>query len=453
MVSRVLDYLHDFLTKGDERSVNAKKNIVASLVLKSISFVVNLLLVPLSISYVTPSKYGIWVTLSSIILWFGIFDIGFGNGLRNKFTEAKANGKNDLARVYISTTYVSLAIIFGVVWFLFLIVNFFLDWSKILNAPGDMAKELSLLALIVFAVFCLQTILKIINIVLLADQKPAFSALLDLGGQLFVLILLLILKITTNGSILYLGLVTGLAPVIVIALFSLILFKGKYKSFAPSVQHIKFKYAKDMLQLGSLFFGIQISIIIIFQTRNIIIAQLSGPESVAIFNVAYKYFSISYFVFGVLISPFWSAYTDAYTKEDFLWMKKILKKLEILAVVFVIAVILQLVIANLFYRIWIGKSLYIKNSVSIAVALFFITQIFHGLYTPLLNGLGKIKLQFIVISILAAMVIPISLLLGTWFGLEGIILASVIVNLVIISYAPRQVHALLNRKAKGIWNK
>ena len=38
--------------------------------------------------------YGL--TLSSIIGWFAFFDIGFGNGLRNKFAEAIAKGDHQL---------------------------------------------------------------------------------------------------------------------------------------------------------------------------------------------------------------------------------------------------------------------------------------------------------------------------------------------------------------------
>jgi hypothetical protein len=58
-------------------------------------------------------KYGSWLTLRSIILWFAFFDIGLGNGLRNKFTEAKAPGNLERTRIYISTAYGLLILIFS----------------------------------------------------------------------------------------------------------------------------------------------------------------------------------------------------------------------------------------------------------------------------------------------------------------------------------------------------
>ena len=50
----------------------------------------NLFLVPLTINYINPLQYGIWITISSIITWMSFFDIGLGNGLRNKLAQCLA---------------------------------------------------------------------------------------------------------------------------------------------------------------------------------------------------------------------------------------------------------------------------------------------------------------------------------------------------------------------------
>src|ERR1700687_5870800 len=104
------------ITSGHQRSVKAKKNIIASFFIKGISISISLILVPLTINYINPSRYGIWLTLSSIVGWFSFFDIGLAHGLRNKFAEAKAKGDNESAQIYVSTTYAVLAIIFTSVW-------------------------------------------------------------------------------------------------------------------------------------------------------------------------------------------------------------------------------------------------------------------------------------------------------------------------------------------------
>src|SRR5665648_546203 len=101
--------LTDFFTKGHERSIKAKKNILASLIIKGLSIAISLVLVPLTINYINPSRYGIWLTLSSIVGWFSFFDIGLTQGLRNKFAEAKAKGEDNLAQILVSTTYATVS--------------------------------------------------------------------------------------------------------------------------------------------------------------------------------------------------------------------------------------------------------------------------------------------------------------------------------------------------------
>src|SRR5450755_4419818 len=95
----------NLINRGHSRSINAKKNILFSFLIKGCNIAIGLILVPLTIHYVKPIQYGIWLTLSSIIGWFGFFDIGLGNGLRNKFAEALAKGEHERARIYVSTTY------------------------------------------------------------------------------------------------------------------------------------------------------------------------------------------------------------------------------------------------------------------------------------------------------------------------------------------------------------
>jgi hypothetical protein len=52
---------------------------------------------------------------------------------------------------------------------------------------------------------------------------------------------------------------------------------GLRNKFAPSLKYVKFHYARDLMTLGIKFFIIQMAGVILYQTNNIIIAQLFGP--------------------------------------------------------------------------------------------------------------------------------------------------------------------------------
>ena len=150
--------LHSSFTNGCTRSITVKKNIAGALVLKCISILISLQVVPLTIDYINPTKYGIWLTLSSIIAWLSYFDLGFAHGFRNRFAESKAKGDIKLAKEYISTTYIVLFLLFSFILLIVLIVNNFLNWSSILNIAPVYNKELHIVFGLLACFFCLNIV-------------------------------------------------------------------------------------------------------------------------------------------------------------------------------------------------------------------------------------------------------------------------------------------------------
>jgi len=455
-ISQAKSTLGNFFTRGPERSIKAKKNILASILIKGGSIGISLLLVPLTINYVNPSRYGIWLTLSSIVAWLSFFDIGLSQGLRNKFAEAKAKNDDSLAQVYVSTTYALLGIIFLAIWILFLVFNNFLDWSKILNVESSMQSEVSILAIIVFTYFCCSFVLKIISTILLADQQPAKSSLIDLLGQIFSLILIIILVKTTEGSLLKLGIALCLSPLLVLIGANTLLFSGDYRKYRPVISRVRFEHVKDLFNLGIIFFFIQFANIIQFQTANIIIARNFGTYDVTSYNIVYKYFAILNMVFTIFLTPFWSASTDAFYKNDIAWIKNGIKKYNQLNILLVIAGILMLIFSSDIYRLWLGEGkVEISFSLSLFGFLFFNTSIFGGKYVSFLNGISALRIQFISSLITPLLYIGVALLLIKHFrlGVYSLFIASIISNFNTFVLAPIQYNQIINKGKKGIWVK
>lgn len=445
-----------YINKGQERSVKAKKNILGSLFLKGTSIITSVLMVPMAIDYVNVSQYGIWLTLSSIIAWFSFFDIGLTQGLRNKFAEAVARGDDELAGVYVSTTYAILGGICFALWGVFLIVNPHLDWSHILNAPVDMKQELSILALMVFSYFCLQFVLKIITTILIADQRPAVSNVLTVSGQILSLLCIFVLVRTTEGSLLKLGAVFCFSPLIVLFAGSLFFFGGKYRKFRPSFSKIKFKYGKSLFNLGVVFFIIQIAGVVQYQTANFIIAQNYSPAYVTSYNIVFKYFGMLKMLFGIFLLPFWSASTEAYLKNDINWIKKSIKKYNQFLGLLVIAGLLMLFFASPVYDLWLGKG---KVDISFTLSAwglaYFISTMIADTYVSFLNGISALRIQFIACLISPFVYIGVALLLVRYLGMGpySLFVAAIICNFNGLILAPLQYHMIINKQKKGIWIK
>jgi O-antigen/teichoic acid export membrane protein len=441
------------VTKGHERSVKAKKNILASFIIKGLGIAISLVLVPLTINYINPSRYGIWLTLTSIVGWFSFFDIGFGNGLRNKFAEAQAKGEYELAKIYVSTTYAVLSIIIAVVLVLFLCINPFINWPGILNTTQDMAGELSILVIIVFVFFCLRFVFQLINTVLMANQEPAKASFFDFLGSLFSLLIIFILTKTTAGNLVLLGTVFSLTPVLVLIASSLWFYNHAYKKFAPSIKFVKFSYARNLMSLGIKFFIIQIAALILFNTNNIIVTQLFGPAEVTTFNVSFKLFSIITMIFSIIAAPLWSAFTDAYAKDEFDWIRSTLLKMKKVWGLLIITTVILLSFSPWIYKIWVGDSVTVPFALSAAMSSYVIVYIWQTIHVFFLNGIGKIKLQLYLVIFSGLINIPLAIILGKKIGLVGITLTSTLLFIFMGIFFSIQTKKILNKTAINIWNK
>lgn len=56
-----------------------------------LSIIISLLLVPVTLNYLNSYEYGVWLTLSSILVWINYFDIGLGNGATQPFNRSFGN--------------------------------------------------------------------------------------------------------------------------------------------------------------------------------------------------------------------------------------------------------------------------------------------------------------------------------------------------------------------------
>lgn len=150
---------------------------------------VTFLLVPATIDYVDSEVYGIWLTLSAILMMFQILDIGIASGLKNKLTEALAAGDMKSARSLVSTSYVSMAAIFIPIVIIIYALVPYISWCPLLNVDiayeGTIVQTMRILAILLFV----QMIANIIVSVLAAYQRVALSLSFLVIGNILAYIL------------------------------------------------------------------------------------------------------------------------------------------------------------------------------------------------------------------------------------------------------------------------
>ena len=208
-------HFHNILG-GSKRTSLLKKNIAASIFIKGISILSSLLLVPLTLDYVNKELYGIWLTLSSIVVWINFFDIGLTLGLKNRLTEALTTHDYARGKSLVSTTYFMMLAIFIPVSIVVMLLIPFINWPELLNVPTIYNKDIQIVLYLLVIFMTIQMFFNVLNTVVSAYQKTAMASLFAMLGQLLSLLLIFILTRTTPPSLIGLAFAISLSPIVVL---------------------------------------------------------------------------------------------------------------------------------------------------------------------------------------------------------------------------------------------
>lgn len=439
------------IKSGDDRAKLLKRNIFQIFLFRAVNVFVSFLIVPITIKYLNPYDYGIWITLSSFMVWIELMDLGIANGLRNKLTESIAVGNKQLSREYVSSAYFFLAVIASLIFISFLLLSLFVNWNKALNIQGK--SDIQFIFIIIIFFFSLRFIFKTIGTIVIADQKPNIDALISALGSLFSLIFIYVLTRVSKGSLITVASIFSSVPIFIYFISSVKLFSKEYNFIKPSFKFIKRSLIKDLLNLGVRFFIIQLSCLIIFSSINFLILKWFGANAVTQYNIAYKYFYTIILVFTIIITPLWSAFSDAYVKGDLIWIRSIVRKIEFTALLFIVLAIILLLLSQFFYKIWIRNAVIVPFNISLAVCIYTISYILQQTYIYVVNGTGKVYIQTLLSIILTTTFIPAAYFLSKSIGVSGIIYTSALTQIPLTIMAFIQYHMIVKNRLHGLWNK
>lgn len=435
------------------RDANLRNNILISGFLKCVGLLTSLLVVPVTLGYLNNEVYGVWMTITSIISWFNFFDIGLGNGTRNYLTQAISTGDYKGARAYLSTSLCATAVLALLIGIVCLPPLCLLNFNNVFNTNDLPGSTLRVAMFIAIAFTLANFAIRNIGLVFIAMQRYALNDLLNVAGSVLGLLIIFLLTKTTEGNLVYVVLTLTASPVLVYLLAAVPIFRH-YDYLRPSIKDFDKRLLGQVVGKGLGFFFIEItSCLVIFGSSNLFITQFSGPESVTVYNIAYKFFNLLAIGYTIIISPLWNAYTNAYVKGDMAWVGRTFKRSLGMWGLTVLAGCVMLLLSNLFYTIWLGGKVTVPLSISVYVLLYICMFNLNNCVTYLINGLNKIRVQMITSAVGTAGYLIFLFAFGNKFGMPGVIISMAISYFAMAIVHLYQCHLLIKGKAHGIWDK
>ena len=451
MISKILK---QHILGGDNRSNLIRKNIIISFCIKIWSALVQLLMVPLTLHCLGVYENGLWLTISSLLIWIDNLDIGLANGLRNKLAVHLALGEKIEAQKTVSSTFYMLVLLFIPIIFLINIWIFCVDTYQFFNVDSDIVNNLNVILHVSAILVCTTFIFKFIGNFYMALQLPAINNALNTLGQTIALLGVVVLYVTGIHSLLCVALINTISPLIVYVVAYPITFYKKYPDLCPHISMVSKSSMKSLATTGIKFFVLQIAGVVLFMSTNILISRLFSPELVTPYQIAYRYFMVLQLIFVIICAPYWTATTDAYKKNDFEWIKKSNKLLDKMMTSLFIIAFFMVIFARPIYTIWIGDANAVSLPMTVIVAVYVMILVASMRYSYILNGFGTLRLQLIMTIIAAVLYIPLATLVCSYKNnLNYLLYVMCAVNLPGLLVNIVQYYKIVNRRAKGIWLK
>jgi O-antigen/teichoic acid export membrane protein len=419
-------------TRGAERNRRAALTGGVATVARAVQVGSSLITIPLTLKYLGNERFGLWMTISSVLAMAAFADFGIGNGVLN--TVAKAFGKDDKPgiRKAVSSGFAILSTIAVLLIGSFFAIYGFVNWANFFRVVSPQARSEAGPALAVFATcFALNISMDVVQRVQLGLQQGYRYSLWQLCGSITGFIGVLS-GIWLHVSLPWLVVAIAGAPIFATTLNAIHFFGFVRPDLRPTRRLVTGNVISEITKLGGLFFVLQIVASISFSGDSFIIARTLGAVSVPEYSIPQRMFSLITMMSAMLVAPLWPAYSEAISRGHLAWVRRTLRRslLLVFGVASVASGLLLLLSYHLIYW-WVGSRVHPPFLLLLGLAIWTVVNCCGDALSSFLNGASIVQFQIVVASIFGVGCIAFKIFLIRRFGIIGIPWSTIITYLLL----------------------
>jgi O-antigen/teichoic acid export membrane protein len=404
---------------------------VSSVGAKILAVATMLISVPLTLHYLGAERYGMWMTINSIIAMLGFTNLGMGLGVMNAISEALGLEDRQAVVRYVSSGFFMLSAVALLLLIGFAVAYPIIPWQRVFNVKSQQAIREAGPAMGMFiACFAANQPLGMVHQVQLGYQEGFINSLSEGGGKVLGLVGLL-LVIYLKAGLFWLVMAVAGAPVLAWLFNNIFLYRVSRPWLCPRLQNFHSASARKVLHTGLFFFILQMGVILIYGSDNLIITQFLGPEAVTQYAIPYQMFSLSMVIFNIVIGPLWPAYSEAIARGDISWVRKTLSRsLRIVLLSTGLISTSLIIINNKLLYLWVGPKVTPSLLLNFGLGIWMILLTFGGAMSILLNASNIFRFQIIFISLTLIFSLIFKCIFVHYYNLPGIIWGTVLAYLI-----------------------
>lgn len=421
-IRRLLDYRDpDDHGHGTERNRRAIMTGSAATLARFVQIGTTLITIPLTLKFLGNERFGLWMTISSVLAMAAFADFGVGNGVLN--TVAKAFGKDDMqgVRKAVSSGFAILSAIAVLLLLSFFSIFRFINWGDFFRVTSPQARSEAGPALAVFATcFALNISMDVVQRVQLGLQEGYRYSLWQLFGSVMGFVGVLC-GIWLRVSLPVLVVAIAGAPIFATTLNTIHFFGFVRPDLRPTPKLVSRDVISQIAKLGGLFFVLQMVVAVSFSADNFIIARELGAVNVPEYSIPQRLFALITMMSSMLVAPLWPAYSEAISRGHIGWVRHTLRKSLLLVLGATSAAsCVMLLLSHRLLHWWVGSRVHPPFFLLLGLAIWTVIGCCGDALAAFMNGAEVIRFQVVVASILGIGCLTTKVYFVHRFGVTGV---------------------------------
>ena len=412
----------------------SKKAIVGSIsifVARFCSLSIGWVLTGMIARYLSPEEFGLWsiiIFLSSLV---PTFDIGIGLALRNKLAAlfSKKQHSDEKSKVYFFSVfyfYIGLALFISII---LLFIKPLIPWGSLFNTTNqDIIREGALSLTLGLILSTLGLPFSISTVGFFSYQETQWNSFFDFLKSFFTISFVsLVIIMRSSFTLIVIIFLLAMQLPLIISFYGFIKKRGwpllllSFKTLSAKV--------RELIPMATQFGIMQISATLMVSTQALIAGKVAGLKEAGEYALVQRLFLFLNLLHFAVLTPLWSAYTEAIASEDVSWMRRVLRNSVLFSVfLFALGSLAFYFLGKPIIFLWTEKTITNPSLFAFMGLWMFITG-WVNCFSVFLNGVGKLKIQAMLLLTGAIIYIPLSMQLAAKMGVVGICLAGTLAQL------------------------
>lgn len=399
-----------------------KKELLSSYFIILFNIITPLILTPLLLNKLGPELYGLWILLSTILIYFRLSNFGLTTTFLKDISKTT---DQEVFIEYTNTIFYFFIFIIAITLLPFIVIYF--NLSTFFKINESIIGTSKIVFSLLFLIFSINLIGSIFDNIMFANKKLFIKNIIVILTSILTAIGTIILLIYDFSleEIAILQLIMSL-----INLFFYFYYSKQIIDFKISFKYFNLKLLKEIIKPSVYYFIIGISVMISFYSDNIIISSFISVAAVSIYAIGYKVVNILEKIIFKIVDIMFPDISRLYDEKNYIELVN--KHNKILFITVIIAFLgygLLYFIGDLLIGLWVGKEYVLEMTIFNFFLAFAFIHTWNHVSSVFVMAMGLHKEVSYVVVIEAILNIILSIILLKDYGLLGVAMGTFFAHL------------------------